>query len=144
VFEALPPYYDKLLELITRLLRRPDQATPMLRTLQAVVIGAFANKRPITELIGEPEPLTAKLVLDVITFLVTAADLDRSVLIAFESALHGDTGDSEPPPRGRTPAEAEERAAFDDGGHKGAAAAKPAAAKRDDEGNDELRLPVEG
>jgi hypothetical protein len=149
VFEALPPYYDKLLELITRLLRRPDQATPMLRTLQAVVIGAFANKRPITELIGEPEPLTAKLLLDVITFLVTAADLDRSVLTAFESALHGDTGDAEPPSPGRTGAEdgMEKRAASDDAGKTRAAAARPATTKPNDEnddGNGELRLPVEG
>jgi hypothetical protein len=138
VFEALPPYYNNLLELITRLLRRPDQATPMLRTLQAVVIGAFANRRPITELIGEPEPLTAKLLLDVITFLVTAADLDRSVLTAFESALHGDTGDAEPSSQTRAGAEAgTERRPPDKASEKHQAAAKRA------DGNGELRLPID-
>jgi hypothetical protein len=147
VFEALPPYYDNLLELITRLLRRPDQATPMLRTLQAVVLGSFANKRPITELIGEPEPLTAKLLLDVITFLVQAADLDRSVVAAFESALHGDTGDTEPRSRRAQPGAREEgRAAASERGKESAtAAAKPSGAKREgDDENGELRLPVEG
>lgn len=150
VFQELPPYYDKLLELITRLLRRPDQATPMLRTLQAVVLGSFANKRPITELIGEPEPLTAKLVLDVITFLVTAADLDRSVLTAFESALHGDTGDTGTQPRQRSQFSAQEQTRGDDVADARATATadakagKPDKIKDVDDDGGELRLPVEG
>jgi hypothetical protein len=153
VFQELPPYYNELLELITRLLRRPDQATPILRTLQAVVIGSFANTRPITELIGEPEPLTTKLVLDVITFLVTAADLDRSVLTAFESALHGDTGDvGTSPDKGSLPgSSSQERSPASGGGDGNANASSDAdAGKTDktkdvnDDGGGELRLPVDG
>ncbi|MEJ7567989.1 MAG: hypothetical protein WKF41_06960 [Gaiellaceae bacterium] len=143
VFQELPPYYDSLLELITRLLRRPDQATAMLRTLQTVVVAAFANRRPITEFVGEPEPLTSKLLLDVITFLVTAADLDRSVVTAFESALHGDTGDAAAERRDAAISTSDRGRADKSGDPPLSTADDQKLDKTSSDGGDELRLPLE-
>jgi hypothetical protein len=77
-FNALPPYYRDLLELVTRIGRRPRHCTPILRHLQVARSRAlFADAPPMPDLMeAEYDPIAVKLVTDVIAFLVKASGVD--------------------------------------------------------------------
>jgi len=77
IFSPLPPYYSELLELVTRIIRRPRQPTPMLRHLQAATWGSLVARAPLAELLEANDPLTTKLLNDVVRFLVGASGIDK-------------------------------------------------------------------
>lgn len=78
VVHHLPPYYGNLREVVTRLLRRPENVQGALRYAEAASALMAARVRvPLRVAFGASfDPLTAKLVADVCGFLVASADLD--------------------------------------------------------------------
>lgn len=74
----LPPYYQNLRELVTRLLRRPGEMQTALRYAEVASTLMVARQRiPLTTAFGDDfDPLAAKLVADVCGFLVAACGLD--------------------------------------------------------------------
>lgn len=87
-----PVYFSGLLELLTRLLRRNEFMTPILRHLEfetAMALGAD----PVTAADGLGpgyDKIAAKLALDVVTFLVSTSDIDAG-FVASARALLGDS-----------------------------------------------------
>jgi hypothetical protein len=74
----LPPYYNDLRELVTRLLRRPNEIQTALRYAEASAsLMAARHRVPLRDAFGQGfDPVAAKLVADVCGFLVAAADLN--------------------------------------------------------------------
>lgn len=74
----LPPYYNQLRELVTRLLRRPNEMQTALRYAEAASALAAARQRTtLAAAFGDQfSPFAAKLVADVCGFLVAAGELD--------------------------------------------------------------------
>lgn len=87
IFSPLPPYYSELLELVTRIMRRPTHPTPMLRHLQAAAWGSLVARAPLDRLLLDSDPVTTKLLNDVARFLVGAAGIDNEFRIAFAALL---------------------------------------------------------
>jgi hypothetical protein len=76
--DVLPPYYPALLELVTRFVHRPQVLMPVLRYAEwtADVIAA-GRSVPVAVAFGERfNPVAAKLLSDIVGFLVAAADLE--------------------------------------------------------------------
>lgn len=94
MFGALPPYYTELLELITRLLRRPEHATAVLRHLQAVSARAVDPTISVARTLPDYDPLTVKLVNDIVAFLVKAAQLPTEFRVQIAAHLDGDQLDA--------------------------------------------------
>jgi hypothetical protein len=75
---VFPPYFAALLELSSRFLRRPAQASTVLRYAEwASEAHVVRQASPAAEVFGERfDDLAAKLLADVCGFLVSAAGLD--------------------------------------------------------------------
>jgi hypothetical protein len=84
VFNAMPAYYPDLLEVVTRICRRPRHANSMLRHLQvARSVALFRDSAAVSGLLGdEYDPIAVKLVHDVVGFLAKAANLDGQARVA--------------------------------------------------------------
>lgn len=74
----LPPYYNNLRELVTRLLRRPNEMQTALRYAEASSsLMAARHRVTLRDAFGQGfDPVAAKLVADVCGFLVAAAELN--------------------------------------------------------------------
>lgn len=75
--DHLPGYYVNLRELVTRILRRPEEIQPALRYAEAASALMAARQRvTLREAFGDSfRPIAAKLVADVCGFLVASAGL---------------------------------------------------------------------
>ena len=73
----LPPYYGNLRELVTRLMRRPNEIQSALRYAEvASALMAARQRITLKDALGESfDPIAAKLVADVCGFLVASAGL---------------------------------------------------------------------
>ncbi|PMR62160.1 hypothetical protein C1A38_05350 [Verrucosispora sp. ts21] len=89
--DPLPSYYPKMLELVTRIMRRPDRVLPALRLLE-VVTSAMALKERVEpkDLGGLFDELAAKQAADVVGFLVTTTGLDLGFRARARSLLLGE------------------------------------------------------
>ena len=75
---VLPPWYPRLLDLLTRHLRRPNVMTDELRYAEWAVEATLAKEQAnVVDAFGQAaDPFAAKLLADVCGFLVTVARLD--------------------------------------------------------------------
>jgi hypothetical protein len=94
IFSPVPAYYPDLLELVTRLLRRPQHSTSMLRHLQtARCCAAVKGTPPVSVLLAnEYDPVAVKLINDVVVFLTKAAGLENDVRKHVEAVLDAGRG----------------------------------------------------
>lgn len=90
ILSPLPPYYDELLELVTRLLRRPSCPTAILRHLQAASLGAIAAGARVPDVLEDYDELAVKLSNDVVAFLVRASGIDPQFAGHMQAALTGE------------------------------------------------------
>ena len=75
--DPLPPYYAKMLELVIRVMRRPDRVLPALWLLEILTaVTAMGKRVSPTDLGALHEDLAAKQAADVVGFLVAAAELN--------------------------------------------------------------------
>jgi hypothetical protein len=77
--DLLPPYFKQLLELVTRLLRRPAKMQDALRHAEVAAAMAAAKTRfTVGEAMADLgyDPVSAKLAADACGFLVSSAELD--------------------------------------------------------------------
>lgn len=89
--EPQPTYYGKLLELVTRVMRRPDRVLPALRLLEVLTAVTAMGKRVTpTDLGGIHDDLAAKQAADVVGFLVGTAELDTGFRDRARSLLLGE------------------------------------------------------
>lgn len=92
VFTEAPPYFDALLDVVERLLRRPELANAALRQLTVALRGVLVAERSGNDLLPDGDPLAAKLVKDVAAFLTRAAGLDRGLRERLGDALEIESG----------------------------------------------------
>lgn len=90
--DHLPPYYSQMRELVTRLMRRPNEIQTALRYAEVVSAMMAAGTRvKLQDAIGaEFHPVAAKLVADVCGFLVAAAGLDPEFRVQARAWLLGE------------------------------------------------------
>jgi hypothetical protein len=89
--DPLPTYYAKLLELVTRVMRRPDRVLPALRLLEVLTAVTAMGKRVSPADLGAlHEDLAAKQAVDVVSFLITTAALDTGFRDRARSLLLGE------------------------------------------------------
>jgi hypothetical protein len=86
-FSEAPPYFEALLDVADRLLRRPTLATACLRQLTVALRGNLVAGRSTHELMPGADPIAAKLVNDVAAFLTRTAGLDRQLRERLADAL---------------------------------------------------------
>lgn len=86
-FSEAPPYFDALLDVADRLLRRPALGTACLRQLTVALRGCLVADRSTCELMPDADPVAAKLVNDVASFLTRTAGLDRQLRERLADAL---------------------------------------------------------
>lgn len=91
VFSEAPPYFDAMLDVVERMLRRPELATPALRQLTVALQGVLVAGDTTDQLMPSADPLAAKLVNDVAAFLTRAAGLDRALRERLAEALEVET-----------------------------------------------------
>jgi hypothetical protein len=91
VVEVLPPYFDELVDLLSRVARRRHAAQNALRALEFIGTETVANagKAWTTAFPGIDE-ISAKLASDTVRFLVRSCDLDPWFLESFDAAIEGD------------------------------------------------------
>lgn len=84
-----PPFFDGLLELVVRLLRRGRLLNEALRVLEYQTAASVLNvKASAAEAFGaEYDRTAAKLALDVVIFIVTAANLDEAFIAGSRTSL---------------------------------------------------------
>jgi hypothetical protein len=78
-FSEAPPYFDAMLDVVERMLRRPGLASAALRQLTVALHGVLVAERPASELMPDADPFASKLVNDVAAFLTRSAELDRGL-----------------------------------------------------------------
>jgi hypothetical protein len=89
--DPLPTYYKRLLELVTRIMRRPDRVLPALRLLEVVTSAIALKERVEPKDLGDLyDELAAKQAADVVGFLVTTAGLDLGFRARARSLLLGE------------------------------------------------------
>jgi hypothetical protein len=86
-FSETPPYFDAILDVVERMLRRPSLGTAALRQLIVALRGVLVAEQHMEDLMPTADPLAAKLVNDVAAFLTRAAELDRSLREHLSTAL---------------------------------------------------------
>jgi len=88
-----PAYFDGLLELLTRLLRRNTVLTPLLRLLEFQSTMAIAGRKVSTATAfgSAYDRVAAKLAIDVVSFLVSTAGLHPGFVVSARTLL-GDSG----------------------------------------------------
>jgi hypothetical protein len=109
---VLPPYADRLTELVTRLLVRPTEAADILRYAEYLSTAAVAGEqRTVAEAFGPSlvRPVAAKLLADICGFLVTAAGIRPEFRDTARARLVVDLTGGEPAPDS-TPAMARPKA----------------------------------
>jgi hypothetical protein len=88
--ELLPPYFDELVDLSSRVARRRQAAAGALRALEFIGVETIANAgKAWTQAYPEDDGLSAKLASDTVRFLVRACDLDSWYVEAFDAAIEG-------------------------------------------------------
>lgn len=94
--DPLPTYYPTMLELVVRVMRRPDRVLPALRLLEVLTaITAMGRRVSPADLGALHEDLAAKQASDVVGFLVTNAGLDSGFRDRARSLLLGEPLPSE-------------------------------------------------
>lgn len=92
VFELTPDYFPDLVDVIARLVRSPHSAIKMLRQAEYLLYCVLiAGNAPAERSLGEFDPVTAKLLVDVAAFLTKSARLDNGFVSRLQELLAGTT-----------------------------------------------------
>jgi hypothetical protein len=87
IFTEAPPYFDAMVDVVERIVRRPELATAALRQLIVALRGVIVAERSSAALMPDMDPLATKLVNDVAAFLTRAAGVDRELREPLAQAL---------------------------------------------------------
>lgn len=96
MFGLTPPYFPGLLELVTRMLRRPHAASRILRLAEYILFAVLmAGEPPARESFGEFDEMASKLFVDIAAYLANAAELPPRFVEATQNLISGGTNESQ-------------------------------------------------